>query len=465
MQKHTERLGTAPIGRLLLSMSIPGIAAAVTMSLYNIVDTFWLAKLGYGTIAALTIILPYQILFFTVGNGTGIGLAALVSRQFGEQNPQATNRAAGQIYFLSVLWGLFFVAVPYFLTDSLLLLMGATPDIMDYARQYLIIVSYGAPFIIFVQVATSLMRGSGDAVKPMIITVSACVVNIILDPLLIFGIGSFPEMGISGAAWATTIAEGCGALMCLYCLVFRKTSFRIKASYLIPDLRILWDIYRIGASAMILQITESLAFIFFNRVVSGYGSIYLGALGLAQRLLDLAFMPIIGLSNGLLPIVGYNFGSQDFKRMWRSVKLAVTGIVVLLLVITVGIELFTPQIIRIFSNEAELLTATTPVMRIMLSSLCLVGPTMLFITAFQGMSQGVLSLVLSLVRQFVFFIPLLYLFSYLFGITGVWSSMPVADVLGFVVASFFIIRAYKKYRRQRRTNTADAESLHTLRRL
>jgi putative MATE family efflux protein len=464
VQKHTKRLGTAPIGQLLLSMSIPGIAAAVTMSLYNIVDTFWLAKLGYGTIAALTIILPYQILFFTVGNGTGIGLAALVSRQFGEQNPLATNRAAGQIFFLSVLWGLIFFALPYFLTNSLLLLMGATPDIMDYARPYIIIVSYGSPFIIFVQVATSLMRGSGDAVKPMIITVSACVVNIVLDPLLIFGIGLFPEMGISGAAWATTIAEGCGALMCLYCLVFRKTTFRIKASYLIPDLRILWDIYRIGASAMILQITESIAFIFFNRVVSGYGSIYLGALGLAQRLLDLAFMPIIGLANGLLPIVGYNFGSQDFKRMWRSVKLAVTGIVVLLLVITVGIELFTPQIIRIFSNEAELLAATTPVMRIILSSLCLVGPTILFITTFQGMSQGVLSLVLSLVRQFVFFIPLLYLFSYLFGIIGVWSSMPVADFLGFVVASFFIIRAYKKYRRQH-LNIADSESLHTFQRL
>lgn len=456
MQKHTEHLGTAPIGRLLLSLSIPGIAAAVTMSLYNIVDTFWLARLGYGTIAALTIILPYQILFFTVGNGTGIGLAALVSRQFGEKNPEATNHAAGQIYFLSVVWGLVFIVVPYFFADSLLLLMGATPDIMDYARQYLVIVSYGAPFIIFTQIATSLIRGSGDAVKPMIITVSACVVNIILDPLLIFGIGPFPEMGISGAAQATTIAEGCGALMCLYCLVFRKTSFRIEPSYLVPDFRILWDIYRIGASAMILQITESLSFVLFNKVVSSYGSIYLAALGMSMRLLDLAFMPIIGLSNGLLPIVAYNLGSQDFKRMWRSVKLAVISIVVLLLVIMVGIELFTPQIIRIFSDEAELLTAATPVMRIILSSLCLVGPTMLFITAFQGMSRGVLSLALSLVRQFVFFIPLLYLFSYLFGITGVWASMPVADVLGFAVASFFIIRAYKKYRRQRRTSTEGA---------
>ncbi|MBN1188343.1 MAG: MATE family efflux transporter [Dehalococcoidales bacterium] len=446
MQKYTERLGYAPIGRLLLSLSVPGIAAAVTMSLYNIVDTFWVARLGYGAIAALTIIFPYQIMFFTVGNGTGIGLGALVSRQFGEKKPEATNHAAGQIYFLSVIWGLIFILVPYFLADSILSLMGATPDIMEYCRQYLIIISFGAPLIIFSHITSSLIRGSGDAVKPMIITISACVINIILDPFLIFGIGPFPEMGISGAAWATTISQGCGALLSLYYLVFRKTAFITRPGYLVPDLRILRDIYRVGASAMILQITESLAFILFNKVVSNYGSINIAAMGLAMRISDLAFMPIIGLSNGLLPIVGYNFGSKDFKRMWHSVKLASISIVVLLLTVTIFIEILAPQIISLFSEEEILLSATAPVMRIMLSTLCLVGPTMLFITAFQGMSRGFLSLVLSLVRQFFFFVPLLYLFSYIFGIIGVWVSMPASDTLGFIISLVYILREYQRYR-------------------
>jgi putative MATE family efflux protein len=446
MQKHTGRLGYAPIGRLLLSLSIPGIVATVTMSLYNFVDTFWLARLGYGAIAALTIIFPFQILFFTVGNGTGIGLGALVSRQFGENNPEATNHAAGQIYFLSAVWGLVFILVPHFFADGLLSLIGATADIIDYARQYLVIISYGAPLIIFVQISSNLIRGSGDAVKPMIITISACVINIILDPFMIFGIGPFPEMGIRGAAWATVIAQGCGALLSLYYLLFRKTTFRIKLGYLVPNLRILRDIYRIGASAMLLQTTESLAFVLFNTVVAGYGSIYIAALGIAIRIADLAFMPIFGLSSGLLPIVGYNYGSKDFKRMWHSVKLATISITVMLLAATIIIELFAPQIISIFGTDEALLSTTTPAIRVLLSALYLIGPTMIFITAFQGMSRGLLSLILSLVRQFFFFIPLLYLFSHLFGIKGVWASLPISDALGFGISLLFIIREYKKYR-------------------
>jgi putative MATE family efflux protein len=446
MQEHTKRLGSAPIGRLLLSLSIPGIVAAVTMSLYNFVDTVWVARLGYEAIAALTIVFPYQILLFTIGNGTGIGLGALVSRQFGEKKLEATNHAAGQIFFLSAVWGIIFILVTHFFADGLLVLIGATPDIIEYCRDYLIIISYGAPLIIYIQISSSLIRGSGDAVKPMIITISACVINIILDPFMIFGIGPFPEMGIRGAAWATVLAQGCGTLLSLYYLIFRRTSFRIKLGYLIPDLRILRDIYRIGASAMILQVTESLVFILLNTVVSIYGSIHLAALGIALRIADLAFMPIFGLSSGLLPIVGYNFGSKDFKRMWHAVKLASFSITVLLLIATLIINLFAPQIIGIFSADEALLAAAIPVIRILLSTLFLVGPTIIFITGFQGMSRGLLSLILSLVRQILFFIPLLYLFSYLFGITGVWAAMPVSDALGFAVVLVFVLREYKRYK-------------------
>jgi putative MATE family efflux protein len=446
VQKYTERLGDAPIGRLLLSLSLPGIAGSITTSLYNLVDTLWVARLGHEAIAALTIVFPYQILFMTVGMGTGIGIGALVSRRFGEKNPEATNHIAGQIFFLSIFWGLAFICLPYFLADSILPLIGATPDIMEPSRQYLVITACGAPLIIFSHVTSSLIRGSGDAVKPMIIMISAGVINIVLDPFLIFGIGPFPEMGIRGAAWATVIAQSFGGLLALYYLVARKTAFRVKLCYLRPEFHIIRDIYRVGASAMILQITESLSFILFDRVLAAYGSIHIAALGMAFRICDLAFMPIMGLSNALLPIVGFNFGSKNFKRMWHSIKLSAFSIMILLLVISVFIEIFTPQLISIFSKEESLVAAATPFMRIMLSTLFLVGPTMLFITAFQGMSRGTLALILSLVRQFFFFIPLLYLFSYLFGITGVWVSLPVSDIFGFIISFLFIYREYREHR-------------------
>ncbi len=447
MQEYTERLGTAPLGRLLISLSLPGIAATITTSLYNIVDTFWVARLGHEAIAALTIVFPYQILFIAVGVGTGVGIGALVSRRFGENNIEATNHVAGQIFFLSVLWGVLFVVAGVFFSKSILTAFGATPDIMEYSTQYLVIISYGAPQIIFALVVSSLIRGSGDAVKPMIIMITASVINIILDPVLIIGLGPFPEMGIRGAALATIIAQSIGAVLALYYFLAHKTAFRIRVSHLLPNMPILRDIYRVGAPSTILEVTESLAFVLFNNVVSAYGSVAIAAVGIVIRISDLAFMPIIGVSNGLLPIVGFNFGARYFKRLWKAVKLASVGIVVFLVAATILIEIFAPQIIGIFSKNAELLEITIPSMRIMLATMLFIGPNIMFITAFQGLSKGTMALVLSLVRQFILFVPLLYLFSHLFGMYGVWYSLPASDILAFIVTYVFI---YLVYRRQKR---------------
>lgn len=447
MEEYTERLGYAPLGKLLLRLSLPSIAATVTISLYNIVDTFWVAKLGHGAIAALTIVFPYQILFGAIGIGSGIGLAALVSRRFGEKNPESTNRVAGQIFCLAAFWGLLFMTAAALFTEGILSTFGATPDIMEYGRQYLGIVAFGAPQIIFAILASSLIRGSGDAVKPMIIMITAGVVNIILDPFMILGIGPFPEMGVRGAALATVIAQSVGAVIALYFLLARRTTYRINIASLKPDFSILKDIYRVGAPSTILHVTESLGFILFNTVVSAFGSVSIAAVGLVVRIADLAFMPVFGLSEGLLPIVGFNFGAGYFKRLWKAVKLASLSIMVLLGICTLIIEIFAPQIVGIFSNDPELLAVTVPAIRTMLAAILLMGPGVMFITTFQGLSKGTMALVLSLVRQFIFFIPLLYLFRYLMGLNGVWLALPASDTLGFSVAFFLIYRQYREHRK------------------
>lgn len=447
MQEYTERLGYAPLGRLLLRLSLPSIAATVTLSLYNIVDTFWVSKLGHGAIAALTIVFPYQILVIALGVGTGIGIAALVSRRFGENNPEATNHVAGQTFFLSVFWGLIFMMFAVFFSEGILTTFGATPDIMEYGTQYLVITAYGAPQVIFALVASNLIRGSGDAIKPMIIMITASVINIILDPMMILGLGPFPEMGVRGAALATVIAQSFGAILALYYLLAHRTAFRIRVGHLRPNMPILGDIYRVGAPSSILEITESLCFILFNIAVSSFGSIAIAAVGIVLRIANLAFMPIIGLSHGLLPIIGFNFGAGYLKRLWKAVKLASVGIMLVLGVITLFIEIFAPKVVGIFSDNPELLTITVPAMRIMLSAMLLIGPSVMFITTFQGLSKGTMALILSLVRQFIFFLPLLYLLRYLLGLHGVWLSLPASDVLGFIVTFFIIYREYRKQRK------------------
>ncbi len=443
LKETTKRLGDAPLGKLLLSLSLPGIASMITMALYNIIDTFWVARLGYRAIAALTIVMPYHVLVIAIGAGTGIGVSALTSRRFGEGNIEATNHVAGQIFPLTALLGSIFLTSAVFFSHSILTICGATPDIMDYATQYLVIISFGAPFLIFSVTASNLLRGSGDAIRPMIFMIIAAVINIILDPLMIFGIGPFPEMGVRGAALATTISLACNAGFNFYYIVAHKSIYRVKLAQLRLNLPILRDIYRVGFPAMIMETTESMTFALFTYVISAFGSLAIAAAGLAIRICDLAFMPMFGVAQGLLPIVGFNFGAKLWDRVWRAVKLASIGIALSMGVLTVILAIFAPQAISIFSNDPELMALAVPAMRITLSSLVIVGPTILFGTAFQGLSRGKEALAIALIRQFLFFVPLLLLLSRIWGINGVWLSLPSSDILAFIVAGLWLFREYR----------------------
>jgi len=386
LKETTKRLGEAPLGRLIISLSLPGMASMVTMALYNLVDTFWVAKLGYQAIAALTIVLPYQILGIAIGLGTGIGISSLTSRRFGERNIEATNHVAGQIFPLAVFLGVIFLIPAVFFPVPILTICGATPDIMDFATQYLTVIGWGMPFIVFMMTANSLLRGSGDAVRPMAFMITATAANIILDPFLIFGLGPFPEMGIRGAALATVISQLLGTGLGLY-FIAHKSVYRIKLRYLRPNLPILHDIYRVGFPSMIIEITESIIFALINSVLSAFGSLTLAAVGIMIRIADLALMPMFGVSMGLLPIVGFSFGARLWNRLWRAVKLTSGGLMLLMGMATIGLEIFTPDLISIFNDDPELLAIAVPAMRISLATLVLIGPVILTVTTLQGLAK------------------------------------------------------------------------------
>ena len=238
-----------------------------------------------------------------------------------------------------------------------------------------------------------------------------------------------------------------GASLGLYYFLAGKTAYRIRLTHLRPDMSILKNIYHVGAPTMISQLMESLVFMLFNKVVSSYGSLTIATIGIVMRISDFAFMPVMGVANGMLPIVGYSF-ARAYRRLWNTVKLASVGIMIFLTIVTVFMLVFAPQIVSIFSRDPALSTEAIPVMRIMLSAMVFVGPTIVFITAFQGLSKGTLALFLSLLRQFLIFIPLLFLFRYLFGLYGVWWSMPASDTLSFALTLVFILREYRKERRR-----------------
>jgi len=456
LSKSTERLGTAPLGRLLLSLCLPGMASMATMALYNIIDTFWVARLGHEAIAALTIVLPYHILVIAIGVGSGVGINALASRRFGERNTEATNLIAGQVFPITAFFGLIFIAAAVLFNHQILTTAGATADIMEFATQYLVIISFGTPFLVFSISTNNLLRGSGDALRPMIFMVAASVVNIILDPLMIFGIGPFPEMGVRGAALATVISQGLGAgLSFIYIIIVRRSAYKIKLHHIYPNWPILKDIYHVGLPAMVMEISESIAFAIFNYVLSRYGSLTLAAGGLAIRITDLVFMPIFGASGGLLPIIGYSLGAHLWGRLWRAVMIASVNLALIMAVATAVVEITAPLIVGLFTQDPQLVVVAVTAMRIILSSLAVIGPAILFVTTFQGLSKGREALVLSLARQLVFFVPILFALPLFLGLTGVWLSLPVSDVLGFIVSGAWLLREYRRQQRDQYLEVSD----------
>ena len=418
----------------------------ITMSLYQLVDAFWLGKLGYQAIAALTVVMPYFVFVIAMGVGSGVGANALASRRFGEGNVEATNQVAGQVFLLAGLLGTLTMIAAVFFAEPILTICGATPDIMGLATQYLVVLGYGTPFFIFRMITGNLFRASGDAVRPMVFAIVGTVVNVILDPFLIFGWGPFPEMGVSGAALATVIASVLSAALSFYYFIGRKSVYRLKLSHLIPSLPIIRDIYRVGFPSMLMQMMESVVFALFNYVLSGFGSVALAAVGIIGRIMDLAFMPMVGVHQGLLPIVGFCFGARLWDRLWHAVKLASVVLVVTTGLATVVLEIFAPQTIAIFNDDAKLLAIGIPAMRIFMATLIFIGPEWMVITTFQGLSKGKEALILTLLRQF-FFVPPLFLLPRVMGITGVWLSWPISDFLAFIASGFWILREYKVQKR------------------
>jgi len=416
----------------------------VSITLYNLVDSFWVAKLGTPALAALTATFPFFIFAGAVAYGTGTGLNALAARNFGDKNTEAANRAGGQIFFLSLLIGTVFLLLCVFLTRPILVLCGATPDILELGAAYFSVVGFFMPFMGFQIVARSMFQASGDAVRPMLFTILGQALNIILDPMLIFGWEFLPAMGITGAAVATIISSVCGAALALWYLNSKRSTYHLQPHHLKPDWQVIKEIYRIGLPSMVMQITESFIFLVFIRIVSGFGSIALAAVGIAGRISDLAFIPVIGVANGILPIIGFSLGAKLWKRLWDTVKMSALWLGLGMAGVTVLMEIFTPQIVGFFNRDPELIAVAVPGMRLFLCTMAIGAPTIVFIVTFQGLSKGKDVLVLSLARQFIFFLPALFLLPRYFGIIGVWLTWPVSDVAGFITAGFWIWREYRR---------------------
>jgi putative MATE family efflux protein len=448
LHETTARLGTERLSKLFPRLSAPSMVSMVAMSLYYLADTFWLGRVSYDAIAAITITFPFYYVVFSIGLGSGIGANSLASRRFGERNLEATNRVAGQVFPLTAIFGIVFMIPSIFFARPLAALLGAPPQIIDLTTQYLVYFGWGIPFVLFRVMTRNIFHASGETIKPMIFIVIGSVFNAILDPFLIFGWGPFPEMGIGGAALATTISGGLSAAISCYYLVAKKSVYRLKPHHLKPDLSIIAQIYRVGLPEVLMDVTESIVFLLFNQIVAGFGSVALAALGIALRIADLAWIPVVGLAHALLPIVGFCFGARLWERLWAAVRHGTLAVVAMLAVATALLEIFAPQAIAIFNNSPDLLAIAVPGMRIFISALVLTGIGIMFVITFQGLSKGWTAICLSLARQLGLLLPTLLILPRFMGLDGAWLALPISDAGGAIVSGLWL---YREYRIQKRS--------------
>ncbi len=443
MNKPAEnKMGTAPVARLILSMSLPAMFSMLVQSLYNIVDSIFVAKIGESALAAVSLAFPIQTLMIAVAVGTGVGINSLISRRLGEGDRKAADRAASHGIILGVISWAVFALLGVFFSRPFFQLFSANGAVIQAGTDYLSIVTI-LSMGVFVEISVEkTLQATGNMIYPMIFQLIGAVINLIMDPVLIFGLLGFPAMGVAGAALATVLGQIISMIYSLY-IVFRKdheVTIRLKGFRF--HARTVKDIYTVGAPSILMQSIGSVLNIGLNAILAGFSEAAVSVLGVYYKLQSFVFMPVFGLNQGVMPIMGYNYGARNRRRVLDALK---WGCIIAVCIMAVGCVLFMgfPQLLLgMFNPTAEMLEIGVPALRTI--SLCFLPAALgiLASTLFQAIGMGSRSLIISILRQVVIILPAAYLFSKI-SLASVWYAFPLAEVVSLLVSILFVWQVYR----------------------
>lgn len=447
MDKRLQELATMPVGRLLLRYSIPAVVGIVVMQLYNIVDRIFIGQVvGTDAIAGLAITFPLTNITTALGVLIGAGASARVSIMLGNKDEASALKVAGNSLVLTLSIGAVYVALFYLFLDDLLVLFGATAANISYARDMML---YVLPGLFLTNIAFSfnnIMRSSGFPARAMVTMFIGAGVNVILDPIFIYLL----DWGIKGAAIATDIAMAVSALFVMSHFVKGRGVIRFKRGIYKLDRRIVWGIIGIGAAPCIVNLASCLINILINHTVNRYGgSDAIASVGVFVTLTAFVVAFIIGICQGMQPIVGYNYGAKQFKRLRRAFGLTAGIATAVSLLGWLGGQLLSVPLTKVFITDDELIVATAHTLSIATSMFWTVGIQIVATTFFQSIGRVEKSIFLSLTRQVLFLIPALLLLPGMYGLKGVWLSFPTSDIAAFVVTIAMILWQFRSMRSER----------------
>ena len=442
--KEENKMGTMPVGKLIFNMSLPMMVSMLVQALYNIVDSIFVAKLSENALTAVSLAFPLQTLLIAVGACTGVGMNALLSKSLGEKNFKKANDTAANaavLYILSYILFLilgFSVVKPFYLSQ----IGNADVEIMEMGIEYLstvMIFSFGLFTQFFFE---RLLTSTGRTIFSMTSQLTGAVTNIILDPILIFGLFGAPKMGVTGAAIATVIGQCVAGIVAAACN--HKYNHDVKLSFkgFKPDLKIIGTIYAVGVPSIIMQSIGSIMTYCMNRILIEFSSTATAVFGVYFKLQSFFFMPVFGLNNGITPIIAYNYGAKQRKRMIHTIKLSMAVAFCLTFVGFIAFEAIPQVLLGMFNSSQQLLEIGIPALRIigihfLIAWFCIVAGTV-----FQALGKAVFSMIVSIMRQLFVLVPAAYILAKVGGLHAVWWSFPIAEIISLAVSLTFLIRIY-----------------------
>lgn len=439
-ENRRDGFGTEPLGRLLRQQAIPASVGIMVMSIYGIVDTIfvglWVGSLG---IAAITVVQPITFLIASIGMAIGVGGASIISRAFGEGDDERAFRTFGNQVGMTLTLGVLFVLLGYLFIDGILNTFGGRGDVTEPAREYFEIILLGVPFLAWAMMSNNVIRAEGYPRIAMLILIVPAVVNIILDPLFIVWL----DMGIAGAAWATTISYMASAAFATWFFRRGASQMTLNLKSLSPDFSILKEMFSLGSVTFARQGTISVLSIILNNSLFVYGGeLGLSVFGIISRLLMFTNFPVLGITQGFIPIVGFNYGAKLMDRVNRLIHLSMTSATLISLGIFTMIMIFAPHIVTVFTNDSTLLEQTVPALRKVFLATPLLAINLIGGAYFQAIGRAKPAFILSLSKQGFLLIPLIFLMPLWLGIDGIWFSFPIADVGAALITGY-----YFKYKR------------------
>ena len=442
IEEKENRMGVMPVGKLLFSMSTPMVISFLVQSLYNIVDSIFVARYSPDALAAVSLAYPIQILMIAVSVGTGVGVNALLSRLLGEGKKERAKSTADNAVLLAIIASIVFAIFGAIGTKAFFDAQTNSETIRTLGYSYLSIVTIFSFGLILEVTYERILQSTGKTIYNMITQGIGAIINIILDPILIFGLLGAPKMGVAGAAIATVIGQIIAMILSFIFNMKYNEDVDISLGKHIfkPDFIIIKDIYKVGIPSIAMQSMSTLMMLGLNKILVRYSDMAVNVLGIYYKLQSFVFMPIFGLNNGMTPIVAYNYGARNKDRIMKALKYSFLSSVVIMVIGTAIFWIFPKELMILFSPNEEMMKLGIPALRICSLCFILAAFDVIAIASFQSLGNGMYALYASFLRQLVLILPLAYVLSKMFGLEAVWYSIPLAE-LG---CAFFDIYLMKK---------------------